>query len=165
MNQLNSLIVEGNVTRVPEFKDANGHKICVVPLAVNRFYKNAKGEGVSEVSYFDVETFGKLAEVCEKNCEKGRGLRVVGRLKQNRWKNAEGKNVSRVTIIAEHVEFKKLVTKPESEEDLKAMAEANQASLSQEIAMEDEDEEAEKALIDHSCEAGEEMQAEEEPVF
>ena len=37
MNQLNSLIIEGNVTRDPEFKEtANGHKICNIPVAVNR---------------------------------------------------------------------------------------------------------------------------------
>ena len=105
MNQLNSLIIEGNVTKEPELKETpNGFKVCVVPVAVNRFYKNSKGEGVNEVSYFNVETFGKMAETCAKNCEKGRGLRVVGRLKQSRWQTEDGKTTSRVSIIAEHVE-------------------------------------------------------------
>lgn len=144
MNQLNSLIIEGNVTRDPEFKEtANGHKICNIPVAVNRFYKNADGEGVNEVSFFNIETFGKMAEACQKNCEKGRGLRVVGRLKQNRWTNSDGKTASRVSIIAEHVEFKKRLspepaaTTPEqsgaSEKNLKAMQEANLAAASEEI--------------------------------
>lgn len=137
MNQLNSLIIEGNVVRQPEMREtANGFKTCTVPLAVNRFYKNSQGEGVNEVSYFNVETYGKMAEVCEKNCEKGRGLRVVGRLKQNRWKNQEGKTASRVTIIAEHMEFKKKISKPETEDSLSAIAEANQAALEEEIQME-----------------------------
>ncbi len=144
MNQLNSLIIEGNVTRDPEFKEtANGHKICNIPVAVNRFYKNADGEGVNEVSFFNIETFGKMAEACQKNCEKGRGLRVVGRLKQNRWTNSDGKTASRVSIIAEHVEFKKrLSSEPAattseqsgaSEKNLKAMQEANLAAASEEI--------------------------------
>ena len=143
MNQLNSLIIEGNVVRTPEMKEtANGFKTCTVPLAVNRFYKNTQGDGVNEVSYFNVETFGKMAEICEKNCEKGRGLRVVGRLKQNRWKTADGKTSSRVTIIAEHLEFKKKMTKPETAEALAAMAEANQAALEEEIQMENSSEES-----------------------
>lgn len=144
MNQLNSLIIEGNVTRDPEYKEtANGHKICNIPVAVNRFYKNADGEGVNEVSFFNIETFGKMAESCQKNCEKGRGIRVVGRLKQSRWTNSEGKTASRISIIAEHVEFKKrLTTEPAgisseatgiSEESLEAMKEANQAAATEEI--------------------------------
>ena len=138
MNQLNSLIIEGNVTRAPVLREpAEGFKVCNIPLAVNRFYKNAKGEGVNEVSYFEVETYGKMAEFCIKNCDKGRGLRVVGRLKQNRWKSADGKPGSRISIIAEHIEFKKRVTKSEdSETDLNAIAEANCASVEDEIALE-----------------------------
>ena len=138
MNQLNSLIIEGNVTRTPVLREpAEGFKVCNIPLAVNRFYKNAKGEGVNEVSYFEVETYGKMAEFCIKNCDKGRGLRVVGRLKQNRWKSADGKPGSRISIIAEHIEFKKRVTNSEDiESDLNAIAEANCASVEDEIALE-----------------------------
>ncbi len=144
MNQLNSLIIEGNVTREADFKEtANGHKICNIPVAVNRFYKNADGEGVNEVSFFNIETFGKMAEACQKNCEKGRGVRVVGRLKQSRWTNSEGKTASRISIIAEHIEFKKRLitgttessseTANFSEQSLEAMKEANQAAASEEI--------------------------------
>ena len=95
MNQLNSLIIEGNVTRVPELREpSKGFKVCTIPLAVNRFYKNRNGEGVNEVSYFNVETYDKMAEICMEKCEKGRGLRVVGRLKQDRWKTNDGKSSS-----------------------------------------------------------------------
>ena len=70
MNQLNSIIVEGNVVRKPEIlKTTSGFKICKIPIAVNRFYKNQNGEGVNEVSYFDIETYKTLADACEKNCE------------------------------------------------------------------------------------------------
>lgn len=134
MNQLNSIIIEGNVTREPDYKETpSGHKICNIPVAVNRFYKNAEGDGTSEVSYFTVETFGKMAEVCQEKCTKGRGIRVVGRLKQSRWETSEGKTASRVSIIAEHVEFKKLLTADNekssatSKAELEAMKKANQA--------------------------------------
>jgi single-strand DNA-binding protein len=36
----------------------------------------------------------------------GRGVRVVGRLKQDRWTGPEGQARSKVSIVAEHVEFK-----------------------------------------------------------
>lgn len=145
MNQLNSLIIEGNVTHQPELKETpNGYKVCVVPVAVNRFYKNSKGEGVNEVSYFNVESFGKMAESCAKNCEKGRGVRVVGRLKQSRWQTEEGKQTSRVSIIAEHMEIKKRLVQEDSseaggKEDLRAIKAANQASVEQELQLEREE--------------------------
>ncbi len=138
MNQLNSLIIEGNVTRAPKTRSTpNGYKVCTVPIAVNRFYKNLGGEGINEVSYFNIEAFGKLADACEKNCDKGRGMRVVGRLKQNRWTTEEGKNTSRVTIVAEHVEFKKRFAPAAatSEEKLAAIKEANMSARAQEESL------------------------------
>jgi single-strand DNA-binding protein len=107
MNALNQIILEGNVVRQPEKKElSNGTHVCMIPIAVNRRYKTREGELTDEVSYFDVDTFGNLADVCSEWCPKGRGVRVVGRLKQDRWKNEEGKSRSKVTVIAEHVEFK-----------------------------------------------------------
>lgn len=131
MNQLNSIILEGNITRDGEFKDTpHGFRVANFPIACNRWYRGSGGQGVDEVSYFDIETFGKMAEYCEAHVSKGRGVRVVGRLKQNRWKDANGKNASRVTIVAEHVEFKPLIGKKDAqknENELKEVAEANAA--------------------------------------
>lgn len=107
MNAINSIIVEGNVVRTPDLRETpKGTLVCSIPIAVNYWYKNTAGEKVDEVSYFDIETWGGLAENCAKYCPKGRGVRVVGRLKQSRWKDSDGKTKSRVSIVAEHVEFK-----------------------------------------------------------
>ena len=137
MNQLNSLIIEGNVVRAPELREPkDGFKVCTIPLAVNRFYRNAKGDGVNEVSFFDVEAFGKMAEVCYKKCGKGRGLRVVGRLRQARWVKSDGHNTSKISIIAEHIEFKKKVVKQESSEDMQGIADATRAAAEQDVNIE-----------------------------
>ncbi|MCQ2586590.1 MAG: single-stranded DNA-binding protein [Treponema sp.] len=107
MNQLNSIILEGNVVRQAEISEpADGFKVCKFTLAVNRFVKKENGESGEEVSFFDVESYGKLAEICKDNGAKGRAVRVVGRLKQNRWKDNEGKSHNKVFVVSEHVEFK-----------------------------------------------------------
>jgi single-strand DNA-binding protein len=107
MNSLNSIIVEGNVVRPPEIREtAKGTPVCTVGVAVNRWYKGTDGVLQKEVSFFDVDTWGQLAKACSETCQKGRGIRVVGRLKQSRWQDSEGKNKSKVCIVAEHVEFK-----------------------------------------------------------
>lgn len=118
MNQLNSLILEGNLTKDAVITEpAAGFKVCKLCLAVNRFYKNKKDQGVEEVSFFDVEAYGKLAEYCMKNSTKGRGIRVVGRLKQESWKDNEGKYCSRIYVIAEHIEYKPVFNKTNVPED------------------------------------------------
>ncbi|MDR1466707.1 MAG: single-stranded DNA-binding protein [Treponema sp.] len=106
MNNLNSILIEGNLVRDPLFKStAKGTSLCTFSLASNRVYKQDSGVE-KEVSFFDVETWAKLAENCYHMGRKGRGVRVVGRLKQDRWNGADGKIHSRVTIVAEHVEFR-----------------------------------------------------------
>lgn len=110
MNNLNSLIIEGNVVKTGILEEPKpGLKMCLFPVAVNRWYKNRDGEGVSEVSFFDIETWGKMAEYCEKKATKGRGIRVVGRIKQNRWKDQNNKWNSKVYVVAEHIEFKPIL--------------------------------------------------------
>jgi len=88
-------------------------------LASNRFYKQDTGFE-KEVSFFDVETWAKVAEACYAKGKKGRGVRVVGRLKQDRWNDPDGKPRSKVTIVAEHVEFR-----PEFKKDAKSASEVS----------------------------------------
>ena len=106
MNQLNSIIIEGNLAQEPELtKTPAGMDVCNLPIAVNRFYKNSNGQQENEVSFFDVQGYGKLAEVLSQT-KKGQGIRVVGRLKQERWQDQEGKYHSKVRVIAEHAEIR-----------------------------------------------------------
>jgi len=106
MNNLNSILIEGNLVRDPLLRSTpKGTQVCSMCLASNRFYKQDTGYE-KEVSFFDVETWSKLAEACYAKGKKGRGVRVVGRLKQNRWSDTDGKSHSRITIVAEHVEFR-----------------------------------------------------------
>jgi len=100
MNAMNSIILEGYVT-----KKEIRNNVCIVTIGSDRYYKDADGNTVTETSYFDVETYGNFAEICNKNCTEGRGIRVVGRIKQNRW-TSDGKEYSKVVVVAEHVEFK-----------------------------------------------------------
>ena len=106
MNNLNSILVEGNLVRDPELSyTPKGTAVCKFSVASNRFYKQEE-ELQKEVSYFEVSTWARLAEVCGEYLKKGRGVRIVGRLAQDRWADPEGKARSRIYIVAEHVEFK-----------------------------------------------------------
>lgn len=94
----------GNLTRDPELKyTSSGKAVCNLSIANNRVY-TSNGQKVTEVSYFDVEVWGAVAENCTKYLSKGRGIIVEGRLKQDRWEK-EGKTQSRVRISANNIHF------------------------------------------------------------
>ena len=75
-------------------------------IATSRFEKGADGELKENISSFDVEIYGQMATAFESKLISGRGIRVVGRLSQKIWKDEEGKEYSRVFVIAEHIELK-----------------------------------------------------------
>jgi single-strand DNA-binding protein len=114
MNSLNSILLEGNVTRAPQSRSTpKGTAVCNFSVASNRFFR--LGEAMQkEVSFFDVETWSEMADRCAVEIKKGRGVRVVGRLKQERWVDGEGKPHSSIKIVAEHVEFKPVASENDS---------------------------------------------------
>jgi single-strand DNA-binding protein len=118
MNNLNSVMLEGNMVREPSLKSTpNGTPVCTFSLAFNRYFKQEAGKE-PEVSFFDVETWSDVAKNCYNQGHKGQGVRIMGRLKQNRWSDSDGKNHSRVCIVAEKVEFKSGKKDKESENKL-----------------------------------------------
>jgi len=106
MNNLNSILIEGNLVNDPELRTTpKGTHVCTFPIASNRYYQQDTGME-KEVSFFNIQAWSKLAEVASNHGQKGRGVRVVGRLKQERWTDCSGKPQSKVIIIAEHIEFR-----------------------------------------------------------
>src|ERR1039457_6998962 len=96
---LNSLIITGNLTKDPQKKQTpSGKEVCSFSVA-NNFIYTKNGEKITEVSYFDVEVWGVVAENCFKFLTKGSGVIVEGRLRQEHWEK-DGKYHSRVKITA-----------------------------------------------------------------
>lgn len=106
MNSLNSILMEGNLVRDPEYKTtAKGTSLTKFTIACNKYYKVGE-EFKEEVSYFDIVVWGREADNCNEHLSKGRGVRIIGSLKQDRWTDNDGKVRSRIVVIAEHVYFK-----------------------------------------------------------
>ena len=131
MNNLNSILIEGNLVKDPELSyTAKGTAVCKFSVACNRAFKQ-DDQLQKEVSFFDVSTWTRLAEVCGEYLKKGRGVRAVGRLKQDRWTDTDGKPHSRVEIVAEHVEFKPQLKKQGAEEEKDGDDEGSQEETEQ----------------------------------
>ena len=102
MNMINSLILDGVVSGEPHLVKTSD--VLNFTVETTRYYKNRVGEDVEEKSQFKVVVYGRMCEVPLKD---GVGVRVVGRLKQNKWTDSEGASHSEVQIVAEHIEIKK----------------------------------------------------------
>ena len=104
-NNLNSLILEGVVVGEPHYLEAT-HKLEFV-IDSSRIYKNRNGEDVVEHYQFDVVAFGEYGKSLLKPLKNCSGVRVVGRLKQDKWEDSDGVTHSKIYIVSEHTEFKK----------------------------------------------------------
>lgn len=107
MASFNKVIIAGNLTRDPELRyTPKGTAIAQITLAVNRKWKAETGEMREEVSFIDVDAFGRQAEVIGQYLKKGRPFLVEGRLKQDTWedKNTKQKQ-SKIKVVLEGFSF------------------------------------------------------------
>ena len=107
MASFNKVILAGNLTRDPELRyTPKGTAVARITLAVNRAYAAEGGEKKEEVSFVDVDVWGRQAEVISQYMKKGRPLLVEGRLKQDTWedKNTKQKQ-SNLKVVLEGFSF------------------------------------------------------------
>ncbi|MGA2029230.1 MAG: single-stranded DNA-binding protein [Verrucomicrobiota bacterium] len=107
MANFNKVILAGNLTRDPELRyTPKGTAVARITLAVNRTWKSEGGENKEEVSFVDVDVWGRQAEVIGQYMKKGRPLLVEGRLKQDTWedKNTKQKQ-SKLKVVLESFSF------------------------------------------------------------
>lgn len=107
MASFNRIILMGNLTRDPEYKQlASGQAVCRLGMASNRQFRNKQSnEMVQEVCYIDVDVWGPQAESCRQYLSKGRPVLVEGRLKLDSWQDQDNKPRSKHSIVAERVVF------------------------------------------------------------
>ena len=107
MANFNRVILAGNLTRDPELRyTPKGVAIAKITLAINRTWKSETGEQKEEVTFVDVDAFGRQAEVVGQYMKKGRPFLVEGRLKLDQWedKNTHQKQ-SKLKVVLEGFSF------------------------------------------------------------
>ena len=102
---LNKVFLIGRLTRDPEIRFLpSGTQITSFTIAVNRVYKTKDSSDWKEETYFfDVETFGYLAERVGKQLNKGSQILVEGSLRQDKWETPSGEKRSKIKVVADKV--------------------------------------------------------------
>lgn len=103
MTDLNRVSLVGRLTKDASVKQVNNFNVIEVSLACNRSAK--KGEQwVDEVSYFEASYFTKGTKMADM-LKKGTQIAIDGSLKQDRWQGKDGKNASRIVIVADNLQI------------------------------------------------------------
>jgi len=108
MRGYNRVILVGNLTRDPELRyTPKGTAVARIGLAVNRSWRDPEtNETKEEVTFIDVDAWGKQAEVIAQYMKKGRPLLVEGRLKQDSWEDKNTKEKRhKMGVVLESFQF------------------------------------------------------------
>lgn len=92
MNALrNKVQLIGNLGVNPEVKEfEGGKKLAKFSLATNEYYKNAKGEKVTDTQWHNLIAWGNSANYIEKYLKKGMEVAIEGKLVNNNYTDKNG---------------------------------------------------------------------------
>lgn len=98
---LNKVMVIGRLGRDPEMRyTPSGRPVTTFSVATSRSWNTADGERRTETEWFNVVSWGNLAEICKQYLNKGQQVYVEGRLQTRYWDDAEGNKHSSTEIVA-----------------------------------------------------------------
>ena len=107
MASFNKVVLVGNLTRDPELRyTPKGTAVAKIGLAVNRTWKSETGETKEEVTFVDVDVFGRTAENVGQYMRKGSPILIEGRLRLDTWEDKQTQQKrSKLGVVAETVQF------------------------------------------------------------
>lgn len=105
-DQLNKVLVEGNLTADAVTKDYDGKRKTTFTLGVNSSYKDKNGQYVNEAQFVPCERWG-LSDKQLEYLKKGNAIKVEGEIKSESWADAEGKKHSKVYVSVANLDFTK----------------------------------------------------------
>jgi len=98
---LNKVMLIGQLGRDPEMRyTPSGRPVTSFSLASSRSWTTADGERRDETEWFNIVSWGSLAEICKQHLHKGQTVYVEGRLQTRGWEDPEGKKHYRTEVVA-----------------------------------------------------------------
>lgn len=113
MASVNSVTLIGRLTADAETKEFNGTKFTTFTVATNEMWTDKEGNKQERAEFSRVQTWGKLAEVCEKYLAKGKQVYVHGKLNTRSWEK-DGQKFYATDIKADNVQFLSALSKEDA---------------------------------------------------
>ena len=118
MANFNKVILMGNLTRDPELRyTPKGTAIAKLGLAINRTWRDESGQTKEEVTFVDIDAFGRQAETLGQYMKKGRPIFIEGRLRLDSWEDKQtNQKRSKLGVVLESFQFLDSGGKPSGDE-------------------------------------------------
>lgn len=101
---INQVTLVGRLTKDPELKaTGDGTSVVNVTLAVNRNFRNQKGE--IDTDFVQCILWRKTAENTALYCRKGSLIGITGRIQTRNYEDKDGKRQYITEVVAEQVRF------------------------------------------------------------
>jgi single-strand DNA-binding protein len=98
---LNKVMIIGHLGRDPEMRyTPSGRPVTSFSVVTTRTWTSAEGERHEESEWFNVVSWGNLAEICNQYLSKGQQVYVEGRLQTRGWEDNDGKKHYRTELVA-----------------------------------------------------------------
>jgi single-strand DNA-binding protein len=98
---LNKIMIIGNLGRDPEMRyTPSGRPVTTFTVVTNRSWNTADGEKHTEAEWFNIVSWGNLAEICKQYLTKGQQVYVEGRVQTRRWEDNEGVKHTSFEVVA-----------------------------------------------------------------
>jgi single-strand DNA-binding protein len=119
---LNKVMIIGHLGRDPEMRyTPSGRPVTTFSVATSRSWNTSDGERRSDTEWFNVVSWGSLAEICKQYLSKGQQVYIEGRLQTRRWEDDDGNKRTTVEIVAKEMimlgDRKKKPAKDEDEQE------------------------------------------------
>ena len=106
MPELNSVIIAGNLTKDPIFRQTtNGTPVVNFSIASNRRFRDKNEDWKEDVCYVGIVAWNRLAESCRDKLKKGNAVIVDGELQCRTFKTEDSSNRTIVEIKARRIQF------------------------------------------------------------
>ena len=98
---LNKVMIIGHLGRDPEMRyTPSGRPVTTFTVATNRSWNTTDGERHNETEWFNIVSWGNLAEICKQYLAKGQQVYIEGRLQTRRWEDSDNIKRTSVEIVA-----------------------------------------------------------------
>lgn len=98
---LNRVMVIGNLGRDPEMRyTPGGQALTSFSLAATRTWTSSDGGRHDATEWFNVVSWGNLAEICNQYLTKGRRVYIEGELRTRGWEQSDGQKHFRTELVA-----------------------------------------------------------------
>ncbi|HRI56248.1 MAG TPA: single-stranded DNA-binding protein [Anaerolineae bacterium] len=98
---LNKVLIIGALGSEPEMRyTPSGKPVTSFSVAVTRGWRTSEGERKEATEWFNVVSWGNLAEICNQHLRKGSQVYIEGRLQTRSWDDAGGVKHFRTELVA-----------------------------------------------------------------